>query len=937
MKRTLLSIAALAVCFCAAAQYIPDSQDFRVGKLGNGLTYYLYRNNNPSGCADFYITHNVGALQEEDSQNGLAHFLEHMAFNGTKHYPEKGLLEFLADEGVRFGYNVNAYTSRTETVYNISKVPLVRDSFVDSVLLILHDWSCDISCEQKALDDERGVISEEWRLRDEPRYRMMCRQTELVYKGGKHPERTVLGTMEVINGFKREDILDFYHKWYRPDLQAIIVVGDFDVDKMEKKVREQFADIKMPQNPPQKPSSYMPPKFDGPLCGDQTDPSIKYKAVKILYRQPFPSPEVRHTEEYFRDLYSRQIVTSIITDRLKERVREAGCPLNSAVLVTNASEPEFYTSLFTVSPREDNDMEDGFIYPLEEVRRVMLHGFSQQEFEAARLSVAQRYHLDRDINRADLQSSDLVKVCIENFLRNYPLLDPIDLQSVQRKAISEITFESVSEYPAKMFGESEVIYSNCLNKKEICHAVPKERILAIADSISKADLKAQFLEYPQLDLSVNAPAGTVKSRKELKSHGIQLLTLSNGVKVYYKKADEVKSDIHLAMEVLFDTGRKVYPKDQIAACDYAVSLMKRYTGFRGCDRLSQKNYPEISGVSLLLNVADQDAGFSIQSRANKAQTAFKILNLQITDPYLPTDKVITSSALMSLKNLSKKKNPKEIYKEYEEDVYYGGNPWTVRLDSTAVSTVDRKFIESLFHDAFCDIRTMEVHICSDLPQEEIESYLCKYVASLPVGDRVKKNKPHPRIQAFKGRTEIGRTNPPISAPVCDIDYFFSKKMKKDSKTRIEIAILDYIMSARYLDLIREKRGGAYHVDFSTEPYEDPSKPVLSAISFQTRPGLKDILLGDIEEEMGRMIQTGPSAAEMDVAVKYLIKRYNEVKHRIANSVALQLSQTVDFVKNGVDFDYDYESVIRSISAKDIQNLASAISSGDRMISVYVEQ
>ncbi|MBQ1647903.1 MAG: insulinase family protein, partial [Bacteroidales bacterium] len=204
MKRTLLIFAAM---LCAAhfvfAQTIPDDPDFRIGRLDNGLSYYLCHNEKPEGCAEFYIAHNVGALQEEDNQDGLAHFLEHMAFNGTRHYPGKGILDFLAKEGVRFGYNVNAFTTRTETVYNLSEVPLVRDSFVDSVLMVLHDWSCDISCEQQALDDERGVISEEWRFRNDPRSRMAKRQNELVYKGSKYALRDVIGKLEVINGFER--------------------------------------------------------------------------------------------------------------------------------------------------------------------------------------------------------------------------------------------------------------------------------------------------------------------------------------------------------------------------------------------------------------------------------------------------------------------------------------------------------------------------------------------------------------------------------------------------------------------------------------------------------------------------------------------------------------------------------------------------------------
>ena len=348
MKQILSLLAALSLLPCAMAQPIPADPDFRTGRLENGLTYYLFHNELPAGCADFYIAHNVGALQEEDNQDGLAHFLEHMAFNGTRHYPGKGIMEFLARDGVRFGYNVNAYTSRYETVYNISSVPLVRESFVDSVLLILHDWSCDISCEQQALDDERGVISEEWRQRDDSRTRVSNLQNALIYKGSRQADRTVIGSLDVINGFKREEILDFYHKWYRPDLQAIIIVGDFDVDAMEARVRAGFADIPRAVNPAPK-GRFPAAKLDGPLFEDKTDSRLKFNALKLIYKQPYPEEAVRSTEECIRDAFCRNIVSWIVSERLRRLTQQPSCPARSAVLVTNEYAPDYYISLFTTA------------------------------------------------------------------------------------------------------------------------------------------------------------------------------------------------------------------------------------------------------------------------------------------------------------------------------------------------------------------------------------------------------------------------------------------------------------------------------------------------------------------------------------------------------------------------------------------------------------
>ena len=381
MKRFFLFLLALGLLQVSGAQPIPDDPDIRVGRLDNGMTFYLCHNEMPAGRAEFYIAHHVGALQEEDNQNGLAHFLEHMAFNGTKHYPDKGILDFLAKEGVRFGYNVNAFTTKTETVYNLSEVPLVRDSFVDSVLMVLHDWSCDISCEQQALDDERGVISEEWRLSQDSRSRMALQQTNLIYKGSKQTERTVIGTLEVINGFKREEILDFYHKWYRPDLQALVVVGDFDVDEMEGRVRRLFSDIPAAVDPEPK-GSYVPPIQPEPIFADMTDPEIKYQAFKALYKQRSAFTD-RRDEAFYKDYLCRMIVSSVVADRFRERCKDKLSPVQNATLVTNAYKPDMYVSLATVVPRKKEGLEDCLRFTEREIRRLLRHGISPDELEIA--------------------------------------------------------------------------------------------------------------------------------------------------------------------------------------------------------------------------------------------------------------------------------------------------------------------------------------------------------------------------------------------------------------------------------------------------------------------------------------------------------------------------------------------------------------------------
>ncbi|MDE6136356.1 MAG: insulinase family protein, partial [Muribaculaceae bacterium] len=252
-KSGLLLVAGVLTAFAAKAQMpelpqLPVDSAVIVGKLDNGLTYYIRHNETPKGQADFYIAQKVGSVLEEENQRGLAHFLEHMCFNGTKNFPGNSLIDWLESVGVKFGYNLNAYTSVDETVYNISNVPTARESVQDSCLLILHDWANDLLLDTEEIDKERGVIHEEWRRSNVGQMRIIEELLPTIYPDNRYGYRLPIGTMEVVDNFDPQALRDYYHKWYRPDQQGIIVVGDIDPVRIEAKIKELFSPIKMPEN-----------------------------------------------------------------------------------------------------------------------------------------------------------------------------------------------------------------------------------------------------------------------------------------------------------------------------------------------------------------------------------------------------------------------------------------------------------------------------------------------------------------------------------------------------------------------------------------------------------------------------------------------------------------------------------------------------------------
>ena len=328
MKKFLLPVLFIALmitgCGSKESKTIPASDKVLTGKLSNGLTYYVRHNEEPKERASFYIIQNVGAILENDDQNGLAHFLEHMAFQGTDNFPGKGIIQTLERHGVSFGGNLNAYTAKNETVYNISSVPTTDVSLVDTCLLILHDWSHYLTLDDEEIDGERGVISEEWRTRRSPSFRMGLQINPIIYKDSQYAKRDVIGDLNVINNFEYQTLRDFYHDWYRTDLQAIAVVGDIDAEATVAKIKEMFEPIPAVENPKER-IEYGIPEHDEMYYALGTDKEATSTNIQILTILP-NKPENKNTFGYLREGLLASFFNSMVSNRLSEIMQQSNPP-----------------------------------------------------------------------------------------------------------------------------------------------------------------------------------------------------------------------------------------------------------------------------------------------------------------------------------------------------------------------------------------------------------------------------------------------------------------------------------------------------------------------------------------------------------------------------------------------------------------------------------
>ncbi len=435
------------------ATLIPIDPSVRIGKLSNGLTYYLKQNSQPEQRANFYLVQRVGSLQENDDQQGLAHFLEHMCFNGTKHFPKDAIIRYFETLGVKFGEHLNASTSMDRTIYHISDVPAMRQSTLDSCLLILKDWASDLTLDPTEIDKERGVIYEEWRTRTSPSSRLTERNLSKLYPGSKYGTRMPIGKMEIISSFKPTTLYDFYKTWYRPDNQAVIIVGDIDVDHMELQIKEYFGSLTTTGQPLVK-AEPVPDNNEAIIIADQ-DKEQATDFVQVFFKCAPITPTMKATEAYLTYQVTKDMAMNMLRQRILERAQSPDCPfLNGAVgygayLFANTK----YAFQLSILPKK-NETARSVAVLLEESLRAMRHGFTPTEFVRARAH--SKMYLDRRYaNRHQQTNALLGNAYTEHFLTNEPIPSIEDHYRLRSRVINTLTLEDINRFAARLIASKD--------------------------------------------------------------------------------------------------------------------------------------------------------------------------------------------------------------------------------------------------------------------------------------------------------------------------------------------------------------------------------------------------------------------------------------------------------------------------------------------------
>ncbi len=434
-----------------AQEKLPIDPNVRMGKLDNGLVYYIRKNTKPEKRIELRLAVNAGSILENDDQQGLAHFVEHMLFNGTKNFPKQELVNTLEKMGIRFGADLNAYTGFDETVYML-KVPTDQPDLIDKGFQILEDWAHQATLDGKEIDKERGVILEEWRLGLGAEDRMRKKAFPVIFKDSKYAERIPIGKPEILKTFKHETLRKFYYDWYRPNLQAIIVVGDIDVDQMEQKIKQHFAHIQNPTNAPKREVFDLPDNKD-PLISIETDEEATNNTVMFFYKHPKKYIE---TIEDYKEIFKQELFTEMLNNRLEEISQKTECPYITAMTQYGEFLVRTKDAYLGYAISKENQIDKTLETLMLENQRVKLFGFTKSELERQKSEILKRY--EKQAKEYDkMESSQLAMKYVYHFLTKHPIPGALNEYEYAKRFLPEITLEEINELAKKWITDNNFV------------------------------------------------------------------------------------------------------------------------------------------------------------------------------------------------------------------------------------------------------------------------------------------------------------------------------------------------------------------------------------------------------------------------------------------------------------------------------------------------
>jgi len=934
MKHFLTIVALFFACNIYAQQgKIDNDNTIRKGILPNGMTYYIRHNAQTKGVADFYIAQKVGSILEEKRQRGLAHFLEHMAFNGTKHFPgntlQPGIVAWCESVGIKFGANLNAYTSVDQTVYNISAAPVTREGVIDSCLLILNDWSHELLLTDKEIDKERGVIEEEWRTRRSgmAMQRLSEQAMPIIYAGTKYSDCMPIGNIDIVRTFPYNDLRDYYSKWYRPDLQAIIVVGDINEDKIEEKIKKLFAKIPLPQNPAHR--IYYPignnEKMILYTATDKEQPTVNF--TLYMKRDVTPKQE-RNTIQNYADDYKTNILRMAINDRLEELSRTKTAPFISASVRSGNFFLASTKDAFELSGvLKEGKAIEAIQLLVGEVERARANGITIDELKrgkAEMLSYAENDYNDRSNRR----NGEFVEQCVQNFLEETPIIEPEKELEMVRKLDKTVTIDDVNALAKTIItNQNQVVTMFGPDKNTF--KMPTN------SSIENAILKAQKQHYTpyktqntlteRLITKLPKP-GSIISERTYK-YGYTEFTLSNGLKVYVRPTNFEPDEVNLKLFSL--GGKNIYPDSEMPNLTY---LMAGATigGVAQYNDLTLEKMLAGKTATVTPFIDNDTRGMAGTSNVKDTKTLLELVYLYFTQPRKDPQ---------AFKNLMEQQqefltnahvNPMLAYNDTLHKVAYATNRMA-SMDKEQLKRVNYNRIMHIYKELFANAANFKLILTGNININKLRPLLCQYIATLP------SNNTKETIGTYEPKLVDGKKtyifHKKQTTPTAITTIVIKGKMEYNNRNELLMDAIGQLLRIVYTEKVREDKGGTYSVQASGDLQHHPNDEALLRIAFQTDPQKYNDLIPIVYKELEKMATEGPSQQDLDKVKAYELKVYNQV---------LRMNNYWEYVLytdlyNGIDVDTDFRYIVENMTCDDIRTTLRNLLNQNNCIEVTMTQ
>ena len=934
MKHFLTIVALFFACNIYAQQgKIDNDNTIRKGILPNGMTYYIRHNAQTKGVADFYIAQKVGSILEEKRQRGLAHFLEHMAFNGTKHFPgntlQPGIVAWCESVGIKFGANLNAYTSVDQTVYNISAAPVTREGVIDSCLLILNDWSHELLLTDKEVDKERGVIEEEWRTRRSgmAMQRLSEQAMPVIYAGTKYSDCMPIGNIDIVRTFPYNDLRDYYSKWYRPDLQAIIVVGDINEDKIEEKIKKLFAKIPLPQNPAHR--IYYPignnEKMILYTATDKEQPTVNF--TLYMKRDVTPKQE-RNTIQNYADDYKTNILRMAINDRLEELSRTKNAPFISASVRSGNFFLASTKDAFELSGvLKEGKVIEAIQLLVGEVERARANGITIDELKrgkAEMLSYAENDYNDRSNRR----NGEFVEQCVQNFLEETPIIEPEKELEMVRKLDKTVTIDDVNALAKTIItNQNQVVTMFGPDKNTF--KMPTN------SSIENAILKVQKQHYTpyktqntlteRLITKLPKP-GSIRFERTYK-YGYTEFTLSNGLKVYVRPTNFEPDEVNLKLFSL--GGKNIYPDSEMPNLTY---LMAGATigGVGQNNDLTLEKMLAGKTATVTPFIDNDTRGMAGTSNVKDTKTLLELVYLYFTQPRKDPQ---------AFKNLMEQQqefltnahvNPMLAYNDTLHKVAYATNRME-SMNKEQLKRVNYNRIMHIYKELFANAANFKLILTGNININKLRPLLCQYIATLP------SNNTKETIGTYEPKLVDGKKtyifHKKQTTPTAITTIVIKGKMEYNNRNELLMDAIGQLLRIVYTEKVREDKGGTYSVQVSGDLQHHPNNEALLRIAFQTDPQKYNSLIPIVYKELEKMATEGRSQQDLDKVKAYARKVYNQ---------ELRMNNYWEYVLytdlyNGIDVDTDFRYIVENMTCGDIRTTLRNLLDQNNCIEVTMTQ